>query len=88
MEELNLTTPKVYEDAYFVDWEKKRERIENMQHDFQNALISIGFDPRGKDLLEVITFLANELNTTMCELYQLKVEMYNKIYKIEEKINQ
>ena len=68
MEELNFITPKIVEESIFEDYEAKREKIENMMHDYRASLIALGYDPAGKDLIEVITFLANTLNNVMCTL--------------------
>lgn len=67
MEELNFITPKIEENVS-VDYEAKREKIENMMHEYRSSLIALGYDPEGKDLIEVITFLANTLNNVMCTL--------------------
>ena len=68
------------------EWSEKRnqnhEKIENMKHEYINSLISLGFNPEGKDLLEIITFLANELNKTKAELAHLKSYTEVKFYKI------
>ena len=47
---------------------EERKKIENMMHEYRSSFISLGYDPAGKDLIEVITFLANTLNTVMCTL--------------------
>ena len=75
MEELNFITPKV-EESVFMDYEAKREKIENMMHDYRSSLIALGYDPEGKDLIEVITFLANTLNNVMStlEYHKRKIE--------------
>ena len=64
------------EESYSIDYEAKREKIENMMHEYKNSLISLGFNPEGKDLIEVITFLANTLNNVMCtlEYHKKKIE--------------
>lgn len=53
-------------------WKQRHDKIEEMHQEYRNSLISLGFDPEGKDLLEIITFLANELNKTKKELADLK----------------
>ncbi len=75
MEELNFVNPKI-EENIFEDYEAKREKIENMMHDYKVSLLSLGYDPEGKDLIEVITFLANTLNNVMCtlEYHKRKIE--------------
>lgn len=77
MVELNLTNPKIVEEGAFEDYEAKKEKIENMMHEYRVSLLALGYDPQGKDLIEVITFLANTLNNAMCTL------QYHK-YKIED----
>jgi hypothetical protein len=58
MEEVNfVVTPKIEENV-FEDYEAKREKIENMMHEYRSSLIALGYDPEGKDLIEVIIFLA------------------------------
>ena len=80
MEELNFITPKieetVVEESIFKEYEAKREKIENMMHDYRVSLLSLGYDPEGKDLIEVITFLANRLNIVMyaMEHYNRKIK--------------
>lgn len=59
------------------------EKLENMMHEYRAAFIALGFDTYNKDIIEVLTFLVNELNKTKGELYDLKVDMYSKIDKIE-----
>ncbi|MBO5711419.1 MAG: hypothetical protein J6R47_01140 [Acholeplasmatales bacterium] len=76
MEEINFTKFEI-EESGFKDYEAKREKFENMMHDYRVSLIALGYDPTGKDLIEVITFLANTLNNAMCTL------QYHK-YKIED----
>jgi hypothetical protein len=63
------------------------DRVADIQHRFTNALVSIGIDPTNKDLLEVIADIADELNKTMCELNNLKVEFYNFKYKFDKENN-
>ena len=58
------------------------DKIEAMHQEYINSLISLGFDPEGKDLLEIITFLTNELNKTKKELADLKAYIELKFYKI------
>ena len=67
-------------------FESNESRVERVLATYQNSLISIGINPEGKDLLEVIAALANELNKTIHELNDLKIEMYNKIDNIEKEI--
>ena len=75
MEELNFITPKIVEESIFTEYEAKREKIENMMHDYKASLIALGYNPEGKDLIEVITFLANTLNNVMCTLEYHKRRM-------------
>lgn len=63
-------------------WKQRHNKIEDMHHEYRNSLLSLGFDPEGKDLLEIITFLANELNKTKAELAELKDYTRNNFYKI------
>lgn len=87
MEELNFITPKI-EETIFEDYEAKKEKIENMMHDYRASLIALGYDPEGKDLIEVITFLANTLNNVMCTLsYHKKKIEYNYIESLAGRIN-
>lgn len=62
------------------------KNIEEIQQAFISALASIGFRyiPYKTDLLEVITYLTDELNKTKAELYDLKLEMFDKITSIEK----
>lgn len=61
------------------------QRVEQIRHTFTNSLISIGINPEGKDLLEIIAAIADELNKNMCELQNLKVEMYNEIDNLKRR---
>lgn len=63
-------------------WKQNHDKIEEMYQEYRNSLISLGFDPEGKDLLEIITFLSNELNKTKKELADLKSYIELKFYKI------
>lgn len=63
-------------------WNQNRDKIEKIELEYVRSLISLGFNPEGKDLLEIITFLANELNTTKKELADLKSYTELKFYKI------
>lgn len=56
-------------------------RAEDIIHTFTNSLISIGINPDGKDLLEIIAELANELNKIKAELYNFKNEMRKELNK-------
>lgn len=60
------------------------QQIEEIRHKYTKSLISIGINPEGKDLLEVIADLVDALNRTMCELRDLEVEFYNFKYKVEK----
>ena len=62
-------------------WKQTHDKIEEMHQEYKNSLISLGFDPEGKDLLEIITFLANELNKTRAELAELKEYTTKTFYK-------
>ena len=55
-------------ESNIIDYEEKRKNLERIYHDYKDSLISLGFNPEGKDLLESITFLANTLNNVMCTL--------------------
>ena len=57
-------------------------KVEEIYQEYMTSLISLGFNPEGKDLLEVIAFLTNELNTTKKELADLKSYVELKFYKI------
>ena len=76
MVELNLINPEIVEESLFSDYEAKREKIENMMHEYRSSLLALGYDPEGKDLIEVITFLTNTLNNVMCTLqyHKKKIE--------------
>ena len=50
-------------------------KIEDMMHEYQAAFASLGFDVRNKDLIEVLTFLVNELNKTKVDLYNVSREV-------------
>ena len=50
-------------------------KVEDMMHEYQAAFASLGFDVRNKDLIEVLTFLVNELNKTKVELDCVRREM-------------
>ena len=56
--------------------------FENMMHEYQSAFIALGFDVQNKDIVEVLTFLVNELNKTKAELYQFKTETETKIWNL------
>ena len=62
-------------------WKQRHDKIEDVHREYKNSLISLGFDPEGKDLLEIITFLANELNKTMAALVELKDYTRKTFYK-------
>ena len=76
MEKINVKN-LVVEESIFKDYDAEREKIENMMHEYRVSLLALGYDPEGKDLIEVITFLANTLNNAMCTL------QYHK-YRIED----
>lgn len=59
--EIQTKKPSVCND-WTEKWKQQHDKIEKMHQEYRNSLISLGFDPEGKDLLEIITFLANELN--------------------------
>ena len=63
------------------------DKINRIISNYEAALICIGIDVRGKDLLEVIAELADELNRIKSELWDLKNEVYIKIDNIEKEIN-
>ena len=56
--------------------------FENMMHEYRSAFVALGFDVQGKDIVEVLTFLVNELNNTKAELYQFKTETETKIWDL------
>lgn len=62
--------------------EERKQQIDNMRQDYRNAFISLGFDVENKDILEVLTFLVNELNKTKAELESLKSYARDKFYKL------
>ena len=62
-------------------WKQTHDKIEEMHQEYRNSLLCLGFDPEGKDLLEIITFLANELNKTKAELAELKEYTRKTFYK-------
>ena len=74
MGEINFVNPKIEENV-FEEYEAKREKIENMMHEYRSSLLALGHDPEGKDLIEVITFLANTLNKVMCTLQYHKKQI-------------
>lgn len=53
------------EESKIIDYEEKRKNLERIHYEYTNALISLGFNPEGKDLIEAITFLANTLNAVI-----------------------
>lgn len=63
----------------YIPWDQMR--IDNIRHKYTQALIGIGIDPEGKDLLEVIAELADELNRTKAELYHFKDEIRKELNK-------
>ena len=63
----------------YIPWNQMR--IDDIRHKYTQALISIGINPEGKDLLEVIAELADELNRTKAELYQFKNEIRKELNK-------
>ena len=52
--------------------EEKKKKIDNMMQEYSNAFLSMGFDVTGKDIIEVLTFLVNQLNKTHVAYYDLK----------------
>ena len=54
--------------------DEKKKKIENMMmmQEYDNAFLSMGFNTEGKDIIEVLTFLVNELNKTQAAYYYLK----------------
>lgn len=63
----------------YIPWNQMR--IDDIRHKYTQALISIGINPEGKDLLEVIAGLADELNRTKAELYHFKNEVRKELNK-------
>lgn len=62
------------------------DKVNRIINNYEVALLRIGIDVRGKDLLEVIAELADELNKTKVELLDLKNELYSKIDSINKEI--
>ena len=62
------------------------DKINQIINNYEAALIRIGIDVRGKDLLEVIAELADELNNTKAELRDLKNEVHNKSYSTDKEL--
>ena len=52
--------------------DEKKKKIHNMMHEYNNAFLSLGFNVTDKDIIEVLTFLVNELNKTQAAYYDLK----------------
>lgn len=90
MEKPNFIIGKITEESVFEfeDYKAKREKTEKMVHDCRSSLIALGYDPEGKNLLEVITFLANTLNNVMCTLeYHKKKIQDNYIESLAGRVN-
>lgn len=58
------------------------DRIAEIHNTYTQALVRIGIDPEGMDLLEVIAALAEELAKTKVEFYQFKNEINSKIWNL------
>lgn len=57
-----------------MDWikpESNEQRIERVLHTYEQSLLSIGIDPREKDLLEVIALLADKVNTLAAQVHDI-----------------
>ena len=52
--------------------DEKKKKIDNMMHEYSNAFLCLGFDVADKDIIEVLTFLVNELNKTQAAYHDLK----------------
>ena len=67
------------------EWsDEKQKKIENMMQEYDNAFLSMGFNVTGKDIIEVLTFLVNELNRTQaayCDLKKKVEENYEAIIR-------
>ena len=88
MEKPNFVIAKIDENVFEKDCEVKREKIENMMHEYRSSLLALGYDPEGKDIIEVITFLTNTLNNVMCTLqYHKKKIEDNYIEALAGRIN-
>ena len=72
---INTLTGEVKEPVDISPFEftdEKKEKIDNMMQEYHNAFLSMGFNTENKDLLELLTFLVNELNKTQAAYYDLK----------------
>ena len=56
-------------------------RPEEIRHTLTSSLISIGINPDGKDLLEIIAELADEFNKIKVELHHVKNEIGKELGK-------
>lgn len=57
--------------------ESNAQKVERILHTYENSLRSVGIDPEGKDLLEVIAELANIIANMQGEVFDLQQEMHN-----------
>ena len=72
---INALTGEVKEpvDISPFDWsDEKQKKVDNMMQEYHNAFLSMGFNTESKDIIEVLTFLVNELNKTQAAYYDLK----------------
>ena len=62
-----------------MDWikpESNEQRIERVLLTYEQSLLSIGIDPRGKDLLEVIALLADKVNILASQVHNIHPEVH------------
>ena len=59
-----------------VKTESNEQRIERVLHTYEQSLISIGIDPREKDLLEVIALLADKVNILASQVHNIHPEVH------------
>ena len=72
---VNTITGEIKEpvDISPFEWsDEKQKKVDNMMSEYHNAFLSMGFDVTGKDIIEVLTFLVNQLNKTQAAYYDLK----------------
>ena len=72
---VNTLTGEVKEPVDISPFEisdEKKKKIDNMMQEYNNAFLSMGFDVTGKDIIEMLTFLVNQLNRTQAAYYDLK----------------
>ena len=72
---VNTITGEIKEpvDISPFEWsDEKQKKIDNMMQEYHNAFLSMGFNTENRNLIEVLTFLVNELNKTQAAYYNLK----------------